>query len=149
MSAHWDFRKILAVDPDNDRLCVGYAYSRGRRCHNRVNPGDLSAASQLLNRMNRSSNIYASTEDLRKLAALLLCNHVHNNKKSKAYLSQVDEVYNKWSAIVEKQYVVAKKQNDEAAMLRVQRELSKMKENAQQMKVKLEEERDTVCSSYI
>ena len=129
MAAYWDFRKILDVDPDGDRTCVGIAKTYGRRCKNPISVPDRNTASRLLSQMDRSKSYTRAEEDIQKLAALMLCKGVHNCQ-SRPHLSQVNEVYRDWLSLAEEEYVHVQKQRDRAARLRTQRELAQLRDSA-------------------
>jgi hypothetical protein len=131
MTAYWDFRSLLKVNPSPaDNKCVGFAKSKDRGCTKPINKGDIATASRLLDRMDRSKNFLRSIEDLEELAALLLCKEVHNSAK-RPHLSQVEEVYEIWRAVVKEEYKAVKKQRELAEILRARKDLANVKEDAE------------------
>ncbi|KAF8864824.1 hypothetical protein BDZ45DRAFT_684805 [Acephala macrosclerotiorum] len=139
MPYYWDFRTILDVDPETDRTCVGTT-AQGLGCRNPINIADRGTAGRLLDQMDRSKSLKSSIDHLETLAELLLCKHRHNNHKSFAYLSQVDEVSARWIIIVEEEYRIVKKKQEKEKALKAKKELQRVAESAKQMKAELEEE---------
>jgi hypothetical protein len=131
MTAYWDFRSLLKVNPSPaDNKCVGFAKSKGRGCTKPINKGDIATASRLLDRMDRSKNFLRSIEDLEALAALLLCKEVHNSAK-RPHLSQVEEVYERWRAGVKEEYKAVQKQRELTEILKARKDLANVKEDAE------------------
>lgn len=134
MPVYWNFRAVLDIDKKN-RSCVGTKKGKNvGRCSNIVHHRDLKAAGHLLDQMDQSKSFKGSIDRLETLAGLLLCKGVHNNHKTKARLSQVDEVTEKWTIIVEEKYRIIERQREKELLLR-------MSESARQIKAELEEER--------
>ncbi|KAE9380214.1 hypothetical protein N431DRAFT_324519 [Stipitochalara longipes BDJ] len=100
-TTYWDLRRILDVNPEEDRLCVGFAPSKGRRCKNPINQYDRPAAGRLLDQMDRSTHLLDTIKDLEMLATLLLCKGVH----IKPQHSQVRVVYGKWERRVTEEHL--------------------------------------------
>ncbi len=143
MPANWDFRRILRVHPEEERNCVGYAQSRGRRCLNPINKFDRPTASRMLDQMDRSAHLFDVIDDLEELASLLLCKGVHRK-------SQVPDVYNKWKGLVEQEFLKVneqeKKKEETRRHLNLSDELASITSVASQVRSELEEEElDTVC----
>ncbi|KAE8453436.1 hypothetical protein EG329_010297 [Mollisiaceae sp. DMI_Dod_QoI] len=90
--------------------------------------------------MDASKSFKSSIDHLETLAALLLCKGVHNNHKSRAYLSQVDEVSTRWMVVVEEEYRIMKRQREKAKALKTKDVLLQVSESAKQMKAELEDE---------
>jgi hypothetical protein len=153
MPTYWNLRQILDVNPEQERNCVGFAPSKGRRCRNIINRFDLPAASRILDQMDRSKQLIDAIDDLKELAALLLCKGVHNNLSRPEY-SQVKKVSSKWKVLVEEEDQKLKEHGQREAERRRRRklrdELAKIKSNATEVKVGLEEEQlDMVRHSMI
>lgn len=138
MPSFWNFRKILHVDPENDRTCVGTT-QKGAGCRNPINMSDRATAGRLLNQMDGSKSFKIIIDELESLAALLLCKGVHNNL-NRAHLSQVYTVSSKWTIMVEEEHRIMKNQKEKAKMLKAKKELLRIAENAKQMKAELEDE---------
>lgn len=145
----WNLRKILHVDPENDRTCVGTT-AKGLGCKNPINMADRATAGRLLDQMDRSKSLKSSIDYLETLAELLLCKHRHNNHKSFAHLSQVDRVSARWIMIVEEEYRVVKMKKEKEKAFKAKQELLRMAESAKQMKSELEDERvGRVCELHL
>lgn len=146
MQAKWDFRSILDVNPDDDRLCVGIAKSAGRRCKNPINIGDRGTAGRLLDEMGRSSKFLSSIEYLERLAGLMLCKGVHNSS-SRPHLSQVEEVYMQWKSVVLKEHRRVRKLQVKADLTKMENEVSKVKQNLELVSATFDaKEQPKVCS---
>ena len=149
MTAYWDFRRILKVDPDNNNTCVGTAKSYNRECRNPVGFGYRQEGSQVLREMDETKSYSKALANLEDLADLLLCKQQHNNQK-KPHLNQINEVSRKWYAVAKEEYVSLKKEAERAAERRAARELSLMREAAQLMRDELQREQDNmVCGCGI
>jgi hypothetical protein len=131
MTTYWDFGSLLQVDPETDRLCIGIT-KKGESCGNPINKEDRATAIRLLNRMDRSKSFLRSMEDLEELAALLLCKGQHNCP-SKPHLSQVEEFYERWRAVVKAEYKAVKKQRELAEIRRMRKDLANVKEDAESL----------------
>ena len=152
MSSSWNLRRILDVNPEQERNCVGFAPSKGRRCKNPINMYDLPAASRVLNQMDRSEDLLDAIDDLEELASLLLCKGVHNNLSRPQY-SQVNKVYNRWRGLVTEEYLRLRKQEEREEReaerqrrSRLRNELAQIRSIVTEARTVLEEEQlDTVC----
>lgn len=148
MASYWDFRHILDVNPEEDRSCVGTTKKTGERCTKPISVNDRSTAGRLLNQMDQTKDFCSSIQDLEQLAALMLCKEVHNSQK-RHHLSQVDNVRAKWTARINQEYVIIKKNTEEAAMAKAKRELLRMRKSAAIAKSELEMDkggkRERVC----
>ncbi len=138
MPTYWNLRQILDVNPEQERNCVGFAPSKGRRCRNIINRFDLLAASRLLDQMDRFKQLIDVIDDLKELAALLLCEGVHNNLSGPEY-SQVKKVSSKWKVLVKEEAQRLKEHEQREEERRTRRklrgELAKIKSNATEVKV--------------
>ncbi|PVH84186.1 hypothetical protein DL98DRAFT_651881 [Cadophora sp. DSE1049] len=141
MAVYWDFRRILNVDPDSNYTCVGTAKTKGRECMHRVGVDYRREGSQVLNEMDKTKSYSKALANLEDLADLLLCKQVHNSEKN-PHLNQINEVYRKWYAVAKEEYVLLNKEAERAAERRATRELSLMREAAQQMKEELDRQKD-------
>jgi hypothetical protein len=152
MPTYWNLRQILDVNPEQERNCVGFAPSKGRRCRNIINRFDLPAASRLLDQMDRSKQLIDAIDDLKELAALLLCKGVHNNLSRPEY-SQVNKVSSNWKVLVKEEDQRLKEHEQKEAERRrrnLRDELAKIKSKATEVKVGLEEDQlDMVSHSMI
>lgn len=146
MTAYWDFRRILNVDPDNIYTCVGTAKSYGRECRNRVGVSYRQEGSQVLREMDETKSYSKALANLEDLADLLLCKQQHNNHK-KPHLNQINEVSKKWYAVAKEEYV-SLKEAERAAERRAARELASMREAAQLMRDELQRERDNMVRGF-
>jgi hypothetical protein len=79
--------------------------------------------------MDRSKDL-PSIEDLKELADLLLCKQVHNCAKF-PHLSQVEDKYEAWRALVKQEHKAVKKQKELAEALKMRKDLANVKEDAE------------------
>jgi hypothetical protein len=103
--------------------------------------------------MGRSKQLLDTIDDLKELAALLLCKGVHNNLSRPEY-SQVNKVSSKWKVLVKEEDQRLKEHEQREAERRRRKklrdEIAKIKSNATEVKVGLEEEQlDPVSQSMI
>jgi hypothetical protein len=135
MTAYWDFRSLLeirirVINPSStDNKCVGIT-QKGKGCTKPIKKADIATASRLLDRMDRSKSFLRSIDDLEELAALLLCKEVHNSAK-RPHLSQVEDKYEEWRAVVKEEYKAVKKQRELAETLKMRKDLANVKEDAE------------------
>jgi hypothetical protein len=96
MPIHWDFHKILSVEPTRDTCAA--TTSKGPKCTKPLNPQKRRQAELLLFRMDRQK-VVPSTK-FSELAEEMLCKEVHNSQK-RPWLNQVQQVSDKWQDIFE------------------------------------------------
>ncbi|KAI9869301.1 MAG: hypothetical protein M1813_000090 [Trichoglossum hirsutum] len=85
MAAVWDARRTLDVDPHSPGFtCVGYAHTKGRRCHWDLDPEDRNDASDLLDRISATNpqQTEALEVSLGGLASKVLCKRWHQNQSN-------------------------------------------------------------------
>ncbi|KAL6720074.1 hypothetical protein ACLMJK_001995 [Lecanora helva] len=91
--ARWDASEILGVDP-NERTCVGYAKTQGRRCRNPIAQANRAEAAKLIRKMGerniQSANIGRYLEEL---ASYLLCKRWHQ--------VQIEDKVEEWNDAIE------------------------------------------------
>lgn len=102
----WSPTEVLKIDPDAPRFtCVGYAPSKGRRCHNPIAAANRQEASELLTRMSRIDPSSSRLDSkLEALAPRLLCRRWHQN--------QAESITEKWNDRIER-FVAAKVAREE------------------------------------
>ncbi|KAI9871459.1 MAG: hypothetical protein M1830_002888, partial [Pleopsidium flavum] len=82
MAGNWDSRSVLDVTPDATGFtCVGFAPSKGRRCHNPIAAHNRDAACALLDIIAELS-LTAENLDclLSRLAPIVLCKRNHQGQ---------------------------------------------------------------------
>lgn len=81
MSPYWNFRKILDIHPEWDDRCVAIKVTSVERCQIRGKAGqeNLIEAGQLLDTMDRTSNLSKCRGYLDELAYLTMCGHPHRS----------------------------------------------------------------------
>jgi hypothetical protein len=105
MAAHYNFRNILGIDPDNKFFtCAGTneLHQPFKRCQNQILVEDREAASRILNQMDVSSTCQETLKLLPELVSRTLCTETH---RSKPELCQIGQVYTEWRDSVRDQYV--------------------------------------------
>ncbi|TAQ89334.1 hypothetical protein B7494_g2349 [Chlorociboria aeruginascens] len=130
MTAYWDFRRLLDVNPDDPGFtCVGTT-KKGLRCRQFFFSGsDLYRAARILDTMDRQQTSSDVCILLKELAGLTLCPRWHR----KPGYSQVDEMSYKWQVTIEeymahrmqeklRQIMRGKKQREAAARARARAE---------------------------
>lgn len=115
MSIYWNFRKILAIDPKENR-CVGFAYSKGRRCNNPLHAHNRERADRLLDKMDMRRMVLP--EKFEQLADAMLCLGMHNCKTNPSK-NQVDEVCEDWQGIFKDHVKKLKRKQSTRKALRV------------------------------
>lgn len=131
----WDASGILKIDPDTPGFtCVGYAPSKGRRCHNPIAAANRQEASKLLAKLSKldpSSSRIGSI--LESLAPRLLCKRYHQN--------QADSISEKWNDRLER-FTDAETVREEACQRREKREARERRiERAEEAEAAREEAR--------
>ena len=77
----WDASEVLGVSPSDDRTCVGWAPSQGRRCRNPINIANRAEASKLLEEISLlDPESSAVDRKLKKLAPKVLCLRNHQGQ---------------------------------------------------------------------
>lgn len=72
---------IIKLKPEEEPHCVGFAATKGRRCHNPINARDRNMAVTLLHKGTRDLHQGYPIDDLLEdLAPLALCNRRHQNQ---------------------------------------------------------------------
>lgn len=72
---------IIKLKPEEEPHCVGFAATKGRRCHNPINARDRKMAVTLLHKGTRDLHQGYPIDDLLEdLAPLALCNRRHQNQ---------------------------------------------------------------------
>lgn len=81
-NSSWDASDVLKVDPNAPGFtCVGWAPSKGRRCHNSIAAANRQEAAKLLSRISKLDPSSSRIEDLLdSLAPRLLCKRHHQNQ---------------------------------------------------------------------
>lgn len=104
MTANWNFREILGVDPFSTRFhCVGkrtttrYDRCKGDDCEKWMFAHDnRKRASDLLDIMDRCESLKGPVQYLEELATMTLCPKVHDGTGKNPKLSQVDDTTRRW-----------------------------------------------------
>ncbi len=94
----WDPVSLFdIVDSSYGFTCVGYAPSKGRRCHMRINQGNREFVLEKLENLAYIPPRNASvTKELKIIARTALCLNFHRD--------QVDDVHEQWLSLIKKKY---------------------------------------------
>ena len=138
MASYYDFRTVLGINPDTDRACVGKKSRKHcDRCKNIIKVVDRNIASRLLNQMDRTKNFSSALDELEELASLMLCKGQHNCI-SKPHLSQVEEVRQLWTRLVEDEHELIRQKQKRRALAKAKGDLIKMRDAATSIEEELE-----------
>ena len=93
----WDPYQTLKIEAISAGFtCVGYAASKGRRCHNAIAAANRREASTIVSSLSKIDFMSANLESLlTELASLLLCRRWHQDQAStvtKRWLGKVDKL---------------------------------------------------------
>lgn len=90
----WDPSELFKIGAISDQItCVGYAPSKGRRCHNPIAAANRQEASNILSKLSRKDFMRADMKShLMDLASRLLCRRYHQNQASTVTTRWLGEV---------------------------------------------------------
>lgn len=145
MAAHYNFRKLLDIDPDDESfICVGIDESQipVRRCQMQILVEDRKAASRILDEMNVSSDCDKTLKHLPELVFRTLCAGTH---RSKPECCQVGQVYTEWRDIIRDHWTLVKRESSRRAFDRWR--LRKVKGSLEPVRMMVEDESENEVNS--
>lgn len=104
MPQPWNPAEVLQIE--NDKRCVGFAPSKGRKCQNPINQGNFARCVAILAEMSRMEpNVHVLKLLLERLAEHALCVRYHRD--------QADAMVKKWSAKIREAAVATEEEQNE------------------------------------